>query len=50
MGSPLSPAFYSFFLKNSGEVAIGRPAYKPTCWYRYVDDIRDQASWTKRAE
>jgi hypothetical protein len=49
MGSPLSPVIANISTEESG-VAISRTPYKPTCWFHYVDDIRDLASWTKRDE
>jgi hypothetical protein len=38
VGSPLSPLIASFFVEGFEEVALSRVAYKPTCWFRYIDD------------
>jgi hypothetical protein len=39
MGSPLSPVIANFFMEDFEERAINQSTLKPTCWYRYVDDI-----------
>jgi hypothetical protein len=37
MGSPLSPVI-AFFMEDFEKVALSRAAYKPTYWFRYLDD------------
>jgi retron-type reverse transcriptase len=39
MGSPLSPVIANFFMEDFEERALNQATHKPTCWYRYVDDI-----------
>jgi retron-type reverse transcriptase len=39
MGSPLSPVIANFFMEDLEERALNQATHKPTCWYRYVDDI-----------
>jgi hypothetical protein len=39
MGSPLSPVIANFFMEDFEERALNQATLKPTCWYRYVDDI-----------
>jgi hypothetical protein len=38
MGLALSPVIANFFLEDFKEIAIGRAAHKPLCWFRFVDD------------
>jgi len=38
MGSSLSPVIANFYMENFESRAIQQATYKPTCWYRYVDD------------
>jgi hypothetical protein len=38
MGSPLSLVIAIFFMEDFGKVALRRVAFKPTCWFHYVDD------------
>jgi len=38
MGSPLSPVIANFFMEDFEERALNQATFKPTCWYRYVDD------------
>jgi hypothetical protein len=38
MESPLSPAVANFFMEDFEKRAIEHATYKPTCWFRYVDD------------
>ena len=38
MGSPLSPVISNLFMEHFEQEAIDRAKYKPTCWFRYVDD------------
>jgi len=38
MGSPLSPVFANFYMKDFERKAIEKTTHKPACWYRYVDD------------
>jgi hypothetical protein len=40
MGSPLSPVIANFFMEDF-KVALSRAAFKPICWFHYVDDIHD---------
>jgi hypothetical protein len=30
------------------EMALESATYKPLCWFRYVDDIRHLATWTRQ--
>ena len=39
MDSPLSPVIANFFMEDFEKKAIELATHKPTCWYRYVDDI-----------
>jgi len=39
MGSPLSPVIANFFMEDFEEGVLNQATHKPTCWYRYVDDI-----------
>jgi hypothetical protein len=39
MGSPLSPVIANFFMEDFEKKAVEQSTHKPTCWYRYVDDI-----------
>jgi len=38
MGSPLSPMIANFYIEDLERRAIEQAPFKPTCWYRYVDD------------
>jgi hypothetical protein len=38
MGSPLSTVIAKFFVEDFEKKAVEQATYKPTCWYRYVDD------------
>jgi hypothetical protein len=38
MGSLLSPVIANFFMEHFQDVTLSRAAYKPTCWFHYVDD------------
>jgi hypothetical protein len=50
MGSLLLPVIANFFMKDSEGLALGRATYKLICWFHYVDDIHDLASWTRKTE
>jgi len=39
MGSPLSPVIANFYMEDFEMKAIKKATHKPTCWYRYVDNI-----------
>jgi len=38
MGSPLSPVIANFYMEDFENRALQLATYRPTCWYRYVDD------------
>jgi len=38
MGSLLSPVIANFFMEDFEEAALSRVAYKPMCWFCYMDD------------
>jgi hypothetical protein len=38
MGSQLSLVIANFFMEGAKEMALSKAAFKPTCWFRYVDD------------
>jgi len=39
MGSPLSPVIANFYMEDFENRALQLATYRPTCWYRYVDDF-----------
>ena len=38
MGSPLSPAMANIFMEDLEEKVLETSVYKPSCWFRYLDD------------
>jgi hypothetical protein len=50
MGSPLSPVITNFFMEDFEKKALEQVAYKPVCWFQYVDDTFIVASWQSKTD
>ena len=40
MGSPLSPVIAKFFMEDFEKRTLDKATHKPSCWYRYVADMK----------